>query len=384
MERALRPRVTLDRGYRGRLRISWTSLTTTPELPDVYSAAEIARAAGACPADVRALARAGLIHPLTPSGYFTAADAVTAVGTLAGDGRERPLFRPAAGLRREPGMPIALSGTLHAAMLAAVALVTSLGVVRTQARVDDSRKDLHMVFLVSPGPGGGGGGGGLKELAPAPPAERKGVEKMRSPLAVHHPPARIVEARQTPPPRLDPPPVVQPQEPPPVVKAEAIQPVFAPVVAAAPDTRDRAGIPSHTGPESAESHGPGSGGGAGSGQGTGLGEGNGTGIGAGSGGGTGGGPYRPGSGITPPSIQREVQPDYTDEARRRAIQGDVVLEIVVRADGSVGSVRLLQGLGSGLDQRAMDAVRQWKFNPAKRYGAPVDVLVEVAVGFKLR
>ena len=60
------------------------------------------------------------------------------------------------------------------------------------------------------------------------------------------------------------------------------------------------------------------------------------------------------------------------------------MEIVVRSDGSVGDVKVRQGLGSGLDQRAVDAVRQWKFAPAKRFGKPVDVLVEVAVEFKLR
>jgi protein TonB len=61
-----------------------------------------------------------------------------------------------------------------------------------------------------------------------------------------------------------------------------------------------------------------------------------------------------------------------------------VLEVVVRADGSVGAVRVVSGLGAGLDARATDAVRQWKFAPARRYGTPVDVLVEVAVEFKLR
>jgi len=56
----------------------------------------------------------------------------------------------------------------------------------------------------------------------------------------------------------------------------------------------------------------------------------------------------------------------------------------VKSDGSVGSVKLLQGLGSGLDQRATEAVRQWRFSPARRYGTPVDVIVEVAMEFKLR
>jgi periplasmic protein TonB len=134
----------------------------------------------------------------------------------------------------------------------------------------------------------------------------------------------------------------------------------------------------------ANSQGSGTGGGAGSGQGTGNGEGSGSGIGDGSGGGTGGGPYRPGSGIEPPRLVREVKADYTDEARRRGVSGDVLLEIVVRADGGVGDVRIVRGLGAGLDQRAVQAVRQWRFEPARRRGAPVDVLVEVAVEFLLR
>jgi protein TonB len=79
-----------------------------------------------------------------------------------------------------------------------------------------------------------------------------------------------------------------------------------------------------------------------------------------------------------------VKPDYTEDARRRGIEGDVVMEIVVRHDGTVGDVRVLQGLGSGLDQRAIAAVRQWRFTPARRRGAAVDVLVEVAMEFKLR
>ena len=115
-----------------------------------------------------------------------------------------------------------------------------------------------------------------------------------------------------------------------------------------------------------------------------MGEGAGSGIGPGTGGGTGGGPYRPGSGITPPGLLHEVKPDYSEDARRRNLEGDVVLEIVVRRDGSVGDVTLLKGLGAGLDERAIAAVRQWRFSPARRYGTPVDVLVEVAVEFKLR
>jgi protein TonB len=107
-------------------------------------------------------------------------------------------------------------------------------------------------------------------------------------------------------------------------------------------------------------------------------------VGDGSIAGIGGGPYRPGTGITPPTLQREVKPVYTEDARRRGVEGDVLMEVVVRSDGSVGSIRILRGLPAGLDQRAADAVRQWQFAPARRYGTPVDVLVEVAVEFRLR
>jgi protein TonB len=157
----------------------------------------------------------------------------------------------------------------------------------------------------------------------------------------------------------------------------------APVVAAAPDARDREGVIEQPRGQQ-DSAGEGSAGGAGAGGGSGSGAGLGAGIGEGAGGGTGGGPYRPGSGIDPPRLLREVKAEYTDEGRRRNVTGDVVLEIVVRSDGSVGDVSVLDGLGAGLDQRAIAAVRQWRFSPAMRRGQPVDVIVEVAVEFTLR
>ena len=79
-----------------------------------------------------------------------------------------------------------------------------------------------------------------------------------------------------------------------------------------------------------------------------------------------------------------MKADYPEDARRRGITGDVVLEIVVRRDGSVGDVKVVEGLDGGLSERAVQAVRQWRFAPARRLGAPVDVIVEVAVEFKLR
>jgi TonB family protein len=167
-----------------------------------------------------------------------------------------------------------------------------------------------------------------------------------------------------------------------VATPDPIPQVVAPVVSAPAEPKNQAGVLTPTPPS--ESQGSGREGGSGSGIGRGIGEGAGAGVGDGSGGGAGGGPYRAGSGISAPQLLHEVKPDYTEEARRRSLSGDVVLEIIVRSDGRVGSVRVIQGLGAGLDQRAVDAVRQWRFSPARRLGTPVDVVVEVAVEFRLR
>ena len=63
---------------------------------------------------------------------------------------------------------------------------------------------------------------------------------------------------------------------------------------------------------------------------------------------------------------------------------DAFLDLVVKQDGSVGNVKVRRSLGGGLEQKAIDAVRQWRFMPAKRHGVPVDVVVDVSVEFKLR
>ena len=147
---------------------------------------------------------------------------------------------------------------------------------------------------------------------------------------------------------------------------------MAPVVAKPADNRDREGLLTKT-EQTEPSSGSGSGGGVGTGKGTGVGEGDGSGIGDGSGGGTGGGPYRPGSGVAPPRLLREVRAEYSDAARRANLEGEVELEIVIRRDGTVGDVKILKGLGLGLNDQAIQAVRQWRFSPARLKGTPVDV-----------
>ncbi len=356
-----------------------SSLSST--VPEVFTTREIAAAAGVPTADVRALIADGSIN--TIGGRFvTMSESVRIVRKLRGlavPTTERALFGQKPGTKRSPGALLA-SGALHGAGLIALLLLT-MGVAAPTALPSSK---MRLVFLALPGPGGGGGGGGLKQPAPPPAAKMKGSSAVKSPVPPPRPKTTRPpepEPKKTPPPPA-PEPVAKPVEPPPPAPPKPLPEVVAPVAQAPADTTDKAGVLADA--KNSDSHGSGTGGGVGTGQGTGIGEGTGSGIGPGTGGGTGGGPYRPGSGITPPSIIREVRPDYTEEARRRGITGDVELEIVVRADGTVGNVKVIRGLGSGLDQRAIDAVRQWRFAPAKRFGTPVDVMVEIAVEFKLR
>jgi periplasmic protein TonB len=358
----------------------------TAQASEVFTAREIARAAGVGPEDVELSIRSGALRSL--DGWFVpSAEAVRAVRQLRAGlacGGPRQIFSPHGAPHRSPGRALAASSALHGLVFAGILVLTTLGVTTTPRETTPVGAVTRMVFLPTPGPGGGGGGGGMRQPAPPRRAELKGVSSLRSPV----PPRRAVAKRpetkvaRTPPP-VRPRPVERPVEPPPVATTpEPLPQVVAPVATAAADPKDQPGVLAEA--PVTTSQGSGTGGGAGTGQGPGMGEGDGAGIGPGSGGGTGGGPYRAGSGISAPSIVREVKPDYTEEARRRGVEGDVVLEIVVRRDGSVGAVTLLEGLGSGLDQRAIDAVRQWRFNPAMRRGVAVDVMVEVAVEFKLR
>jgi TonB family protein len=131
------------------------------------------------------------------------------------------------------------------------------------------------------------------------------------------------------------------------------------------------------------SNGPGTGGGIGSGEGTGIGSGKGGGLGPGEGGGTGGGIYSVGGGISAPIPIYKPEPAYSEEARKAKYQGTVVLWIVVDAQGNVSDCRVVRPLGLGLDEKATETVRTWKFKPALRNGTPVAVRVIVEVSFRL-
>src|SRR5205823_12760883 len=137
----------------------------------------------------------------------------------------------------------------------------------------------------------------------------------------HRPRSGPLPVRRDPAPVAATPAPAEPKPAPPL-KAEPLPAVVAPISVAPADARNRVGVLQPTASE-ADSHGAGTGGGVGNGKGTGLGEGDGSGVGPGSGGGTGGGPYRPGSGIEPPRVVREVRADYPEEARHRGVTGDV-------------------------------------------------------------
>jgi protein TonB len=95
---------------------------------------------------------------------------------------------------------------------------------------------------------------------------------------------------------------------------------------------------------------------------------------------------RPGNGVETPKLLREVKPQYTAQAMRAKIQGQVLLECVVNTDGSVSNIKVVRSLDSsfGLDQEAVKAARLWQFAPGTRLGQPVPVLVTIEIAFTLR
>jgi TonB family protein len=131
------------------------------------------------------------------------------------------------------------------------------------------------------------------------------------------------------------------------------------------------------------SNGPGSGGGIGSGAGGGVGSGHGGGFGPGEGGGVGGGVFQAGGGVTAPSLLFKVEPEYSEEARKAKYQGTVLLYVEVDPSGHATNIRVARSLGLGLDEKAIEAVKKWKFAPGKKNGRPVTVAATIEVNFRL-
>jgi protein TonB len=121
----------------------------------------------------------------------------------------------------------------------------------------------------------------------------------------------------------------------------------------------------------------------GNGNGTGLGSGSGAGIGPGSGGNIGGGVYQVGGSVRPPIAIYTPDPEFSEEARKAKFSGDVIVSLIVDANGNPKNVRVLRGVGMGLDEKAVAAVQQYKFKPALQNGKPVAVYLNVEVNFQI-
>ena len=210
----------------------------------------------------------------------------------------------------------------------------------------------------NPGDSGGGGGGGTNSPMPASRGKlpRFSLEPQLAP------PSPIIRNQD---PELSVEPTVR-------VPPEISVPDLGLLVFGDPFGAD--------GPPSA---GPGTGGGIGSGRGTGVGSGRGSGVGPGSGGGIGGGVFRIGGGVSSPIVLYKVEPEYSEEARKAKYQGVVLLAVEVWEDGIAHNIRILRSLGLGLDDKAVEAVKQWKFRPGKKDGKPVKVAAQIQVSFRL-
>lgn len=229
----------------------------------------------------------------------------------------------------------------------------------------------QVVTLVAPSPDSyalqtskkvvsGGGGGGDHDAIPAPKGRLPKVAMQQI-----TPPAIVLHNEK---PRLP----VQPTV------------VVPPQVHLADNRMPNLGMPSApVMPSAPPSNGTGAGGGIGAGAGGGVGVGHGPGVGAGSGGGIGGGVYHVGGGISAPEAISTPDPEYTEEARRAKTQGTCILWLIVDSQGHTRDIRVVRGLGYGLDTKAVDAVRQWRFQPSIKDGKPVDVQITVEVAFHL-
>jgi len=131
------------------------------------------------------------------------------------------------------------------------------------------------------------------------------------------------------------------------------------------------------------SQGKGSGSGFGQGLGGGIGSGHGAGAGPGSGGGYGGGLMSVGGGVSAPQLIHSIEPEFTEAARQQNFQGSVSIKLIVDSQGNPQDVRLLSHLGMGLDEKAIEAVRQYRFRPAMYQGHPVSVQIVIDVDFHL-
>jgi periplasmic protein TonB len=258
------------------------------------------------------------------------------------------------------------SVVVHVALVGFILAITIFG-----SKTVPIVKKNEIVTLIAPSPdsyalpispkiASGGGGGGDHDRLPAP-------KRMLPKVAIQQivPPAMVVHNEQ------------------PKLLAEATV-VVPPQLHLSDDHMPNLGNPAVAAiPSAPVSNGVGSGGGIGSSAGSGIGAGRGPGVGVGSGGGIGGDVFKVGGGISAPQAVSTPDPEYTEEARIAKTQGVCILRLIIDDKGHPHDIRVVRGLGYGLDAKAIEAVRQWRFEPALKEGKPVNVQISVEVGFHL-
>jgi periplasmic protein TonB len=248
---------------------------------------------------------------------------------------------------------------LHTLIVAAILVITQFAITKQDeikrtviALVDPS----EIILPPSAKEAGGGGGGGDKSLLDAskgrPP--KFDMKQITPPTAVIKNPDPKLEVEQT----LAVPPEVRL----PTSQTQVGDPLSQALIA---------------------SNGTGISSGIGTGSSGGIGSGSGRGLGPGFNAGTGGGIFRVGGGVSAPRVVFSPDPEYSEEARKAKYQGTVVLHLIVGPDGRPRDISLQRTLGLGLDEKAIAAVRTWRFEPAKKDGQPVSVAINVEVNFNL-
>lgn len=204
-----------------------------------------------------------------------------------------------------------------------------------------------------PNSGGGSGGAAEKNKASTGAAPRAAREQLTPPI--------VVEQKQRP-------------------KLAAEATVIAPPDLAFPRTRQ---IGDPLSMLTAPSNGPGVGNGMGGNAGGGVGTEGGPGRGNGRGGGCCEGTYEIGNGVSMPRAIYAPEPEFSEEARKLKHQGDVTLLALIGADGRPRNLTIVRSLGMGLDEKALETVRTWRFDPARKDGRPVAVQMNIIVNFRL-
>ncbi len=251
----------------------------------------------------------------------------------------------------------ALSVTIHSAALALLLLASANSNVQQAVKatfghvrvIEPYSPDIHV--------GKGGGGGGDRSLLPASPGQLPRV-------ALHQftPPAAVIHNDQ---PKL-------PTEPTIIASVDIGAPHSELLVLSDPWAKN--------GPLS---NGTGRNGGIGDGDGTGVGPGKGPRAGPGEDGQTGGGARGLFGAFTAPVVLYTIEPEFSEDARKAKLQGVVMLYAEVDTTGRLRNIRVTRGLGLGLEEKAIDAVKRWRFRPAMRNGKPVAAPAQIEVNFHL-